>query len=50
MGYKNWKYNYLDELDNKDETRKEQTFAMTVGLNIPIPGVKGLSLDGQFMF
>ena len=50
LGYKNWKYNYLDELDNKDETRKEQTFAMTVGLNIPIPGVKGLSLDGQFMF
>lgn len=50
LGYKNWKYNYLDELDNKDDTRKEQTFAMTVGLNIPIPGVKGLSLDGQFMF
>ena len=40
----------MDELDNKDDTRKEQTFAMTVGLNIPIPGVKGLSLDGQFMF
>ena len=41
LGYKNWKYNYLDELDNKDDTRKEQTFAMTVGFNIPIPGVKG---------
>ncbi|MFR4038771.1 MAG: hypothetical protein ACLTZT_14140 [Butyricimonas faecalis] len=38
QGYKNWKYNYLDELDNKDDRRKEQAITMTVGLNVPIPG------------
>ena len=50
QGYKNWKYNYLDELDNKDDRRKEQAITMTVGLNVPIPGVKGLTVDGQFMY
>ena len=46
QGYKNWRYNYLDELDNMDNTRKEQAVSLTMGLNIPIPGVKGLALDG----
>lgn len=50
LGYKNWKYNYLDELDNMDDVRKEQAITLTVGLNIPVPGVKGLAVDGQFMF
>lgn len=50
LGYQSWKYNYLDELDNKDETRKEQAVSLTMGLNIPIPGVKGLALDGSFMY
>ena len=49
MGYKNWKYNYLDELDNMDNTRQEQSLGLNVALNLPIPGVKGLSLDGSFM-
>ena len=50
QGYKNWKYNYLDELDNMDNTRKEQAVSLTMGLNIPVPGVKGLALDGSFMY
>ena len=39
QGYKNWRYNYLDELDNMDNTRKEQAVSLTMGLIIPIPGV-----------
>lgn len=50
LGYQSWRYNYLDELDNKDNTRKEQAVALTMGLNIPVPGVKGLALDGSFMY
>ena len=50
QGYKNWRYNYLDELDNMDNTRKEQAVSLTMGLNIPIPGVKGLALDGSLMY
>ena len=30
QGYKNWKYNYLDELDNMDNTRKEQAVSLTI--------------------
>ena len=50
LGYQSWRYNYLDELDNKDNMRKEQAVALTMGLNIPVPGVKGLALDGSFMY
>lgn len=49
LGYKNWKYNYLDELDYMDDTRKESAVALNVGLAIPVPFVDGLVFNGQFM-
>lgn len=50
MGYLDWHYDYLDELENMDKSRQEQDISLNVGLNIPIPGVKGLSFDGSFMY
>lgn len=42
QGYKNWRYNYLDELDNMDNTRKEQAVSFNDGIEYTYSGVKGL--------
>lgn len=46
-GYKNWGYNYLEELSANDKTTKDQNYSGTISLNIPV--YKGLSVNGEFM-
>lgn len=46
-GYLPWGYNYIDELNDADNTVTESNYAANLGLNIPI--TNGLSLNGQYM-
>ena len=46
-GYKNWGYNYLEELSANDKTTKDQNYSGTISLNIPV--YKSLSINGEFM-
>ncbi|NII81050.1 MULTISPECIES: SusC/RagA family TonB-linked outer membrane protein [unclassified Pedobacter] len=45
-GFLNWGYNALDELDNADNTQKDNNYSANINLNVPI--VKGLSATGFF--
>lgn len=47
QGYFPWRYNYLDELNNADNTTNESNYAASLGLNIPI--TNGLSFNAQYM-
>jgi TonB-linked SusC/RagA family outer membrane protein len=44
--YKDWTYNYLDELKNNDNTRKSDNYLATIDLNIPI--LKGLTASLKY--
>lgn len=46
-GYLPWRYNYLNELANNDNTTNEANYAATLGVNIPL--YKGLSFNAQYM-
>ena len=45
-GFLNWGYNALDEIDNADNTQKDDNYAANINLNVPI--VKGLSANAFF--
>lgn len=42
----NWQYNYLDELNNNDDTQKDNNYSFNANLNVPI--YKGLSASVQY--
>jgi TonB-linked SusC/RagA family outer membrane protein len=44
--YKDWTYNYLDELKNADNTQKNDNYIATINLQVPI--YKGLSASAQY--
>ena len=45
-GYLPWTYNYIDELNNKDNTINEQNFGATVSATLPL--LKGLDAVGTY--
>jgi TonB-linked SusC/RagA family outer membrane protein len=45
-GYLDWGYNALDEIDNTDNTQKDNNYAVNINLNVPI--FKGLSATAFF--
>ncbi len=44
--FKDWRYNYLDELANNDDTQKDNNYVANVSLKVPI--FKGLSATGMY--
>ncbi len=46
-GYLPWGFNYLEEMQNTNNTTKDQNYGGTIDLTVPI--IKGLSISGQFM-
>lgn len=47
QGYLPWRFNYINELENADNTTNESNYAASLGLNIPI--INGLSFNAQYM-
>ncbi|MBB4107446.1 SusC/RagA family TonB-linked outer membrane protein [Pedobacter zeae] len=45
-GFLNWGYNALDEIENADNTQKDNNYSANINLNVPI--VKGLSANAFF--
>lgn len=46
-GYLPWGFNYLEEMENNNNTTKDQNYGGTIDINIPV--IKGLAVSGQFM-
>jgi len=44
--FSNWQYNYIDELNNRDDIQKDNNYSANVNLNVPI--YKGLSGSVQY--
>ncbi len=45
-GYRDWRYNYLDELANADNTQKNNNYVANINLRLPI--IKGLSANAFY--